>query len=461
MSRVAVLANFVGRADELSRIAALRAEAVAGVPTAVLVGGDAGVGKTRLIGEIIAEADADGFLVLLGHCVYLGGETMPYAPIVEILREFAIARRSERGSVITPTETELLRLAPLLDPQKAVPDGDPNPIRLFEQMLALVRRLAEEQPVLLVVEDLHWADDSTRALLGFLLRHLRASRVIVVGTYRSDELHRRHPLRRWLSELERGVHPGRLELRPFGRPELRRLLEGLSGSPVAPETVMWIYDRSGGNAFYAEHLFAQTFGHGEATSLEEAVRGRLIDLTDEAWSLLSRAAAFRRIEPALLAAVSHRPEDDVDAELRRLVDRGVLVTIGNELRFGHELVREVLYDSMLPGERVRIHRQIAEALEQTGHVDAAAGDLALPSKTAVTLGRTDMLEQPPFDIIECALFGISGRCGRRVDLAMDGHLEPGPSTVRSAIADWAAAAGPSLSRTSLPLTGHEARFGCR
>jgi ATP/maltotriose-dependent transcriptional regulator MalT len=376
MTRTAVRGEFVGRADELERISALRAEAAGGVPTAVLIGGDAGIGKTRLVGEVVNAARGDGFRALFGQCVYLGGETMPYAPIVEILRELAIAGGGTSAPLMMSGQMELLRLAPDLDPERMAPDGDPNPLRLFEQLLALVRRLSADRPVLLVIEDLHWADDSTRALLAFLLRHLRAGPVMVVGTYRSDELHRRHPLRRWLSELDRGVHPERVELRPFGRPELRRMLEALAGRPVAPDTVMRIHSRSGGNAFYAEHLFAHTYGHAEATSLEEAVRGRLTDLTDETWSLLIRAASFRRIDPTMLAALTRRPEDEVDAALRHLIDRGVLVNAGDELRFGHELVREVLYDSLLPGERVRIHRQIAEALEQVSDPGAAAGELA-------------------------------------------------------------------------------------
>jgi DNA-binding CsgD family transcriptional regulator len=375
MSGKASAVGFVGRAAELGRIAALRKEAVAGSPAAVFVGGDAGVGKTRLIGEVIEAARADGFLILIGQCFYLGHEAMPYAPIIEMLRN--LAESDGGGPLITAAETELLRLAPQLDPDHAAPEGDPNPIRLFEQVLALLRRLADVRPVLVVVEDLHWADESTRALLTFLLRHARAGRVMVVGTYRSDELHRRHPSRRWLSELDRSVGPVLLELRPFTRPELRQLLRALSGGPVIPETVMRIYERSGGNAFYAQLLFAHAYGKGEATSLEEAVRGRLTDLTDESWSLLCRAAAFRRIDPAMLAAIAHRSEDEVDAELRQLVDRAVLVTVGGEVRFGHEITREVFYDSLLPGERIRVHRQIAEALERrTGVGVAVAGELA-------------------------------------------------------------------------------------
>lgn len=376
MTRAGVDRQFVGRADELKRLSALRAGAAAGAPTAVLIGGDAGVGKTSLVGKIIADARAEGFCVLLGQCVYLGGETMPYAPIVEILRELAATGPGAAPPLTIQGEMELLRLAPDLDPDRPAPDGDPNPLRLFEQVLALVRRLAAEGPMLLVFEDLHWADDSTRALLAFLLRQMSTGPVMSVGTYRSDELHRRHPLRRWLSELDRGVRPERIELQPFDRPELRRMLENVAGHPVAPDAVTRIHMLSGGNAFYAEHLLAQTYGNAEATSLDEAVRGRLTDLSDETWSLLLRAASFRRIDPTLLAEVTRRSEDEADTALRHLIDRGVLVKAGNELRFGHELVREVLYDSLLPGERVRIHRQIAEALDRMTDPAASAGELA-------------------------------------------------------------------------------------
>jgi DNA-binding CsgD family transcriptional regulator len=351
-----------------------------------MIGGDAGVGKTRLVGELIDAARADGFSVLLGQCVYLGGETMPYAPVIDILRELAIVRRASGRPVIAPTESELLRLAPILDPDLPVPEVSPNPTRLFEQMLALLRRLAEEQPTLIIVEDVHWADGSTRALLAFLLQHLRASRAMVVGTYRSDELTRRDPLWRWLSELERGIHPERLELRPFDRPELRKLLEALAGSAVAPDVVQRIHARSGGNAFFAEHLFASTHG-GDVRTLEEAVRARLTDLSDDSYSVLSLAAAFRRLDPAMLTVISKRSADQVDQALRELVDVGLLVMVDDELRFSHELVREVLDASLLPGRRVQIHQQIAQALEDADQFTAAAGELAYHWSAAGVLAK--------------------------------------------------------------------------
>lgn len=375
MSRMLTNGEFIGRSAELERFAGLRKEVAAGTPLAVLVGGDAGVGKTRLLGQVIDAARTDHFQVLLGRCIYLGGEVMPYAPIIEILRSLAPAG----GLPVPPTETELLRLVPSLTPDLPVPERSPHPSRLFEQMLTLLCRLAEERPVLLAVEDLHWADESTRAMLSFLLRHLRACPVLVVGTYRTDELHRRHPLWRWLSELDRGVRPDRLELMPFNRPELHRMLASLAGGQIEPDTVAEIHDRSGGNAFYAEELLAASAsGPGRiAASLREVVHGRLADLNEDTQRLLRLAAASRRVDLATLAHIGRQPVPDVEAALRQLVDQGVLVTIGGELEFRHELVREVLYDDLLPGERTRIHREIADALAHSAQPeDALAGELA-------------------------------------------------------------------------------------
>jgi AAA ATPase domain len=249
--------SFVGRAEELGLLAAALERAGAGAPGIVLIAGEAGVGKTRLVDEFAAQAAAEGTLVLAGGCIELGEGALPYAPIVEALRslvrglDLAVLR-----SLAGPAHGLLAGLLPELgDGQaEAVPGG--SQARLFEVLLGLLGRLGEQAPVVLVVEDLHWADRSTRDLLAFLVRNLHAERVLLVATYRSDELHRRHPMRPFLAELARGGRVQRVDLAPFGREELAALLAGITGVPPTAATVDDILARTEGNAFFAEELVA-------------------------------------------------------------------------------------------------------------------------------------------------------------------------------------------------------------
>jgi AAA ATPase domain len=181
--------TFVGRIEELQTLEAARRRAANGEPAVVLVGGEAGVGKTRLVAELTTGCATDGTRVLAGGCVPVGEGALPYAPIVEALR--ALLADVGMGAVrqlVGPSWPELARLLPAL----GEPDGtglseQAAQSRLFELLLGLLGRLGEQAPLVLVVEDLHWADQSTRDLLAFLVRNLRRERVLLVVTYRNDE----------------------------------------------------------------------------------------------------------------------------------------------------------------------------------------------------------------------------------------------------------------------------------
>jgi len=370
--------TFVGRAAESARLAAARDRAAAGTPTVVVVGGEAGVGKSRLVGELAAGSRAAGATVLTGGCVELGGEGLPFAPVVAVLRMLArgLGGAGLATAVPEPARSELARLLPELGPP---PVGGPEPPRphpgsaqrrLFELLLGLLERLADRRPTILVVEDLHWADRSTRNLLAYLVRNLRHGRLLLLLTYRSDELHRRHPLRPLLAELERDPRVERLELGCFDLGEVAAQLTGILG--VAPPTrfVERVHARSGGNALFVEELAAAAGGAPPASGgLREVLLARIEPLPEPARKLLRVVAVGGgRVGHELLAEVAGLPAPELLAGLRAAVSARVLLVDAHDGGYGfrHALVKEAVDDALLPGERCRLHARLAAALRQAG-----------------------------------------------------------------------------------------------
>jgi predicted ATPase len=196
--------TFVGRVEELELLEAARRRAADADPAVVLVGGEAGIGKTRLASELAARWATDGTRVLVGGCVPVGEGALPYAPIVEILRTLLadLGADAVRG-LVGPSWPEVARLLPALgEPERIGLSDQAAQARLFELLLGLVGRLSEHGQLVLVVEDLHWADRSTRDVLAFLVRNLRWERILVVVTYRNDEPGQRR-LGPYLAELDR------------------------------------------------------------------------------------------------------------------------------------------------------------------------------------------------------------------------------------------------------------------
>ncbi len=370
----------VGRDAEMVQLRGALERAATGEPAIVVVAGEAGVGKTRLVAELIREAAGTGrrdqpgrprrggVVALLGGCLDVGDGVFAYAPVVEALRPLAgLLEPEELDRVLDGARGELARLVPELG---QVPAGDPAaplaPTRLFELLLGVLRRLAERGPVLLVVEDLHWADQSTRDLLGFLVRNLRGG-VGLLMTYRSDELHRRHPLRPFLAELDRTGRAERLELARLDRRDLAELLAGILDGPVAPALVGEILARSEGNPFFAEELLA---AHLEGTRLPSALRdlvlARVDALSEPAQRVLQAAAvAGTHVDHELLAAVVGQDAEQLVRLLREAVTHHVLAVdeASGAYLFRHALVQEAVYDDLLPIQRAPMHAAYARALE--------------------------------------------------------------------------------------------------
>ncbi|MFG2059559.1 AAA family ATPase [Micromonospora sp. NPDC048930] len=368
----------VGRHEELTALRAALGRARAGEPTTVLVGGEAGVGKTRLLEEFGAHAgDAR---VLVGQCLELGEAGLPFAPFAAALREVL---RRDGPAAFAGYEAEFARLLPELARVPAgiaaptgLPVSDTPRGYLFDLVADLFGRIAEDRPLVLVIEDLHWADRSTRDLIGFLVRAARAARLLLVCTYRTDELHRGHPLRPFLAELDRARGVDRVELGRLDRDGTAAILTDLLGAEPAPRAVDDVHGRTQGNPFFIEELAAAGDPVGCAAmpeTLRDLLLARVDRLPDPAQRVLRIAAAGgTRFAHQLLAEVAGLPEPELEDALRAAVAAQLVVADPDgDYEFRHALVREAVHDELLPGEHARLHARYAAAIEAQPHLVAA------------------------------------------------------------------------------------------
>jgi predicted ATPase len=379
---------FVGRVEELQALDAAQRRAADADPAVVLVGGEAGIGKTRLVAEFSSRCATDGTRVLVGGCVPVGDGALPYAPIVEALRTLVgdVGVGAVR-ELVGPAWPELARLLPALGaPDHRGPPGQEAQARLFELLLGLLGRLGDQAALVLVVEDLHWADQSTRDLLAFLVRNLRRERMLVVVTYRNDEPGQQG-LGPYLAELDRADRVMRVELARLDQAQTVAQLVGILGAAPVGDLVDAVFARSEGNPFFTEELLGSVrAGSSELpATLRDLLRGRVQALPEPARQVLGVVAvAGRRVPHRLLVAVADRDDDTLVTMLRMAVAGQLLVTRPGEdgYQFRHALLREVVEADLLPGERVRLHGQYATALaerpELAGVLSAvAAAELAI------------------------------------------------------------------------------------
>ncbi len=370
--------HFVGRVGELAELELAVREASAGRPTLVLLGGDSGVGKTRLVGELehrlsVSAVDpADAVLILRGDGVEQADGELPYAPLLSALRPLVREHHPALQDLSAGGRQELATILPGLEDDAAPARsadgrGATDQLRLFEAMLELIDCLSGSAPMILVLEDMHWADRSTRAFTAFLARTLRQERVCMILTYRADELHRRHPLRPLLSELERLERARRIQLQPFDRFELGEALADILGAQPDGALLERLFTRSEGNPLFTEELLAAGLdGRGAAPqSLRDAFLVRIERLSADAQRVTRAVAVARSADEAMLGVVTGLDRDALQAALRESVAEQVLVA-GADGGFGfrHALLREALYDDLLPGERGELHIALAQELEQ-------------------------------------------------------------------------------------------------
>lgn len=436
----------LGRVAELGVLTA-RLAAQSGV---VLLGGDAGVGKTRLLVELAQTARAQGWRVLVGHCLDVADSLLPYLPFTEMVGRFA-DEDPEAAAWVLKRHPALASLAPgrrlhggprQEDATLADAVGALDRAAVLDAVHGALESLAERGPVLVVLEDLHWADQSTRDLLSYLCARPFRGPVVVVGSFRSEDLHRRHPLRPALAQWTRlpGVH--RLELGPLPDADVRRLIRACAGHGAAegarlPEReVARIAARVEGNAFFAEELAAawrspeqQSVEPSVPDSLADLLLVRLDSLSDTARAVVRAASCSgRRVSHGLLARVVGLSAEHLDQALREAVEQHVLVPAGGDAyAFRHALLAEAVYDDLLPGERTRLHAAYVAALEE-GDIPAtpaeiatharAAGDVATALRAGVDAGSEAMAVGGPDEAarhFESAL-GLATRPGSQVDV---------------------------------------------
>jgi DNA-binding CsgD family transcriptional regulator len=382
--------TFVGRRTELGQLQAAVERAIGGGPGPVLVAGEAGVGKTRLMDEFAAWARARGCRVLTGGCVSLSSEVAPFAPIIEALRPLTHDLPQPTLDAVLGSARGLGPLMPNQEPRGDQPEPtgispDTAPGRLLELLFGALERLAALSPVVLVVEDVHWADRSTVDVLAFLARNLRAQPVLPVATFRTDEPQARGQLLPFIAELGRQPRAQRIDLPRLNRAEVAEQLSAILGMPVADAIVDSVYSRSEGNPFYSEELLlARSRAGAMPETLRDVLRARVAALRPAAQELARVAsAAGRQFSEHLLTRVTSADNGMFRRALRELLDHQILVrergAEDERLGFRHALIQELVYTDLLPSERTRTHAACARAIEK---MTADRPDAGLASELA-------------------------------------------------------------------------------
>lgn len=350
--------TLVGREGEFQRATSLLASA-SGSPPLILIGGEAGIGKSRLLEAVLADGRARGCLVLTGSCIPFAGRSLPYGPILD-----AVRRRGDAGSseIQRALRSELSSALELAGSDGA--DGPAGQARLFESIVAALERASAHGQVVVAIEDLHWSDAATRHLLAFLVGSRWSNGISLLATVRTDEP--AADLRPLLSELERGRRLERIELAPLASEGVHDVVAGILGEEPAAALVEQVSGRSGGNPFFVEELVAASRG-GDVRlppNLGEILLARLASLPDEVQGMLRYMAVIgERASVGLLTAITSTTAPVVGSWLRVACDAHVVrPDDADTYAFRHALVREALYADLLPHERRSMHEAVARRI---------------------------------------------------------------------------------------------------
>jgi DNA-binding CsgD family transcriptional regulator/tetratricopeptide (TPR) repeat protein len=364
--------RFVGRVPELTRLTRAWTRVCSGRFELILLAGEAGVGKTRLVHEFMARVTGPGTRVLWGECIDLQEGGLPYAPFRQALRT-AVADQGDTRltTAVRAAGSDLGLLLPSLGQD----DGEPGDekirrVRLFESLLELLRRLAEDGPLLLVLEDAHWADDTTLDLATFLSRNLSDSPVLLLLTYRPTLVGDNPALGDFVASRAGRTVTDQFTLDGFAESELAAFLAELMEDEPRPSFVAEIARRSNGNPLFAQELVAAgRSGAGVPPSLNQLLLTRISGLPAEVRSVLRVAAVAGHAIPFdVLQAVSGLSTAELTSAVRHAIDADVLIedpTIHGYL-FRHALLQEALYASLLHHEQRALHHSYANALSGRG-----------------------------------------------------------------------------------------------
>lgn len=353
--------TLVGRMTELATLENAYRDAEKGRPHVVLVEGDAGIGKSRLIAECLVRVRKAGGLPLVGRCADVEGG-LPFGPMVEVLREL-IHRRGLGG---LPRDTR--RLSPLL-PELQEQVKEEKPVSRTALFDAITRVLTEAgSPLAIVIEDIHWSDRSTREFVKFLVDRFTNEQILVILSLRTDEVSPATGLARWLGELKRSPALSTVELTPLDRHEAARQIEEITGVRQPREVVDEIYKRSQGNPFFTEELLAAGADASPSSlpSLADLFLGRVASLDEDVRTVL-RAVAVAELSTSsdVLAEILGAESSEVGGALRAAVANHVLVRApGDRYAFRHALLRDLFYEELTSEERRRYHGAFAAALER-------------------------------------------------------------------------------------------------
>ncbi|MEO7663837.1 MAG: AAA family ATPase, partial [Candidatus Limnocylindrales bacterium] len=434
---------FVGRATERARLRSdLALVAGSGRARATVLAGESGIGKTSLLDQFLRDAATTGATLLVGACLEAADDGIPYAPFVEMLRNLVRHTPVERRpALLGPARADLSRLLPELAPRAA--DMPPASEldrsaqgRLFELILGIIERLAAVAAVVIVVEDIHWADRSTRDLLDFLVRSLRDEPVLLVVTLRTDTGGSAVGNLSFVAELEREPDVERIDLTAFTRDEVQAQATSLLGRRPDGGEIDALLARSDGNPFSVEELVVTASGsEGLPPVLRDVLSARISSLSRPALDVLRAAAiAGRGIDDDLISEALAVDPRTLGGHLREAIESGILVRgsgrDGPAVRFRHVLLQEVVASDLFPAERAALHAAFAAALERRAAGKPGSATHAEIARHWDAAGRPDRALGPTLRGAEAAerafAFGEALRLWDRAAVLLEMVPDQGP-----------------------------------
>ena len=442
-------ATLVGRGAQLEQLRCHWQDARAGRRQVVVLVGEPGIGKTRLAAEFCRSAYEHGALVLLGRCYE--DSLVPYQPVIEALRHYvsentpealrpALARHRATLTKLLPELAD--SWAPAAAISSSTEPADREQVMLFEAVASVLRTAAEEQPLILVLDDLHWGDAPTLSLLRHIVRATEGTPLLIFGTYRDTEVDEAHLLVPTLAELRRARALETLRLEGLGEEEVAEMISSQSGGTAPTVVVRAIVERTQGNPFFVEELLrdvaAETDFTEALTRIPDTVKDllvrRLRRLDDGCRHVLTIAAVTgREFALDVIRTVAGATAEEVAESLEQAIAAQVVreSSIGY-YSFAHALIREAIYERLSRTRRAQLHRQIGEAIEILvgDRADEQAGQLAYHFSAAADMAKAYQYQSRAAAAAElvCAVEPALTHCSEALEaasrLGLDADHEP-------------------------------------